>query len=875
MNLPQVTIAQEQEPVKRIDWVIHALLVATLAFLPLAFGTVEAWSELILVGMSGAMLLALGLRMIACRRGLPWTWVYVPVSAFTALAALQLLPLGKALVASLSPMTAATKVDLLSDLPSFDSLAAAMTLSFYPDATRHDLRIVVALIVIFLVVVTVYRTAALIKHLLGAIAVIGAVVASLSLLQTTTGTQNIYWLFHSGHRIADGGTFVNHSNFAQFMNLSVGAAMGLVLVRLYESFGGLRVTPAEVFNSMGQRRMLGVWALAAFAIVGIASVFVSLSRGGMIGCMIALTFLALMMVTKKSLRGRGLIMAAVALGAFLCILYIGFEAVHDRLATLREPNRADEGRLQIVQDIASAWTRYPLFGTGLGTHSVVYPMFDHSTSPSLAAHAENEYAQAAEETGALGLACLLVVGALIGWSFVRARRLTMPIRVAALGLGFGLVAILVQSFTDFGQHLPANAALSVVFCGLLVVISQLSGRKPDPASKPTGLLGKCVSGAVIVGLVLVTAAWSIPAAEGARQAEAHWRTASRMEDYLRTREWMGTNEDYAQLISEAAAAASAQPEHVEYRHWLGVYRWYAISRVRDVNGAVVVTPQTLGYAQRIIDELRGSRAVCPTFGATYCFTGQLECSVLGSDLGAKHIRKGYELGPCDPTACYVAGELDATQGALADSLAKMTRAVTLDADLFRDAVDFYVFGVSQPQLAVDLARGNAARLLAVAERLEESSPSGSMAAVRADLREMAASRAGQADASIWQAWVSLLSQANPTADLAARARADAVKLLEERCRRTDVRAWELAGMGDICASENDYSAAIDYYQRALAMSGGQVGWRLALAKTLAKAGKHAQAIDQARLCLRQQTALPAAQKLIAESSPKLGSGQTP
>ena len=72
----------------------------------------------------------------------------------------------------------------------------------------------------------------------------------------------------------------------------------------------------------------------------------------------ALAFTTLMMVTKRSLWGRAQLMALITLAAFACVLYIGFDAVYERIATLRALDRAEGGRWQIVQDIARAWTRF-------------------------------------------------------------------------------------------------------------------------------------------------------------------------------------------------------------------------------------------------------------------------------------------------------------------------------------------------------------------------------------------------------------------------------------------------------------------------------------------------------------------------------------
>jgi hypothetical protein len=49
----------------------------------------------------------------------------------------------------------------------------------------------------------------------------------------------------------------------------------------------------------------------------------------------------------------------------------------------------------------------------------------------------------------------------------------------ALGLGFGVVAILVHSAADFGQHVPAVAALTAVSCALLINLAHATARRRD------------------------------------------------------------------------------------------------------------------------------------------------------------------------------------------------------------------------------------------------------------------------------------------------------------------------------------------------------------------------------------------------------------
>ncbi|MHC4106219.1 MAG: O-antigen ligase family protein, partial [Planctomycetota bacterium] len=388
----------------KIDLTIEGLLYALLAFMPLAFGSVQAWSEEVVIILSVAITICFAVKLVSNRQfKFVWTWAYLPVAVFILIVVFQLIPLSVAFVDTISPNTARLKTELFSYLPNSDTLLGSMPLSFYPHATLTQLRLLLALASIFVVITNYFNTADKIKRLLFAIALIGGCVSLIAIAQIITSSEKIYWIIQTPHKIADAGPFVNHSNYGQFMNLSIGAALGLFLVMLHEFFYNKRFSAdllGQFFDSKPGKRS---WLLFSIIIMGMASIFASLSRGGMISMLIAMAFIILLLTRRNTVRGRGWLMVVMALAAFSCVLYIGFDAVYDRLATLRDLHHAQSGRIQILKDIALAWTKFPLFGTGLGTHEVVYPMFDRSTIAALAAHAENEYAQAAEETGILGL----------------------------------------------------------------------------------------------------------------------------------------------------------------------------------------------------------------------------------------------------------------------------------------------------------------------------------------------------------------------------------------------------------------------------------------------------------------------------------------
>src|SRR5947207_1379150 len=80
-----------------------------------------------------------------------------------------------------------------------------------------------------------------IKRLLGTVAVIGCAAGMLALAQDLTSSNAIFWFIPlSRGTKASGGPFVNHNNFAQFMNLSLGCAVALLLVKVQEASSSRR-----------------------------------------------------------------------------------------------------------------------------------------------------------------------------------------------------------------------------------------------------------------------------------------------------------------------------------------------------------------------------------------------------------------------------------------------------------------------------------------------------------------------------------------------------------------------------------------------------------------------------------------------------------
>jgi O-antigen ligase len=831
MGENQISFENPKAIPSKFDTVIEWLLGGLLIFMPLLFGARNAWTEEVVIVLSACIAICFSLKLIVDRnQRIVWSWAYVLVGLFTVIAAIQLVALPTNLVGKVSPHTVGLRTELLAELPQAEELLKSMTISLYPNGTKHDLRLVLSVAAVFFVVLNVFRRPGQIKRLLMVIALTGGLVALIALAQDIFGNGLRYWFVpypYYGYSKTFSGPFLNHNHYGQFINLSIGAAIGWLCAKLHEDFASKRIKVNAVLDYFSSPPAKLLWLLIAIMGLGAATVFISLTRGGMVSMLIAVVFTTLLLCSRRPLQGRAWIMVVMAFVAFTCILLVGFDAVYDRFGTLQN-FEGYEFRWQTLKDITVSFMHFPLLGTGLGTHSVVYPMYQNINTTLLFTHAENEYAQAIEETGLIGLVTLIIFAICVWSGYARnIRTARRPICSAAYGLGFGLLAILIHSFSDYGQHIPANAFLSAIFCALLISLAKPEKTKTStnkaitPPQKYRGLQTAVLLGTCAVWL------WAILGANNARIAEVHWKKALHIEKGLVNKDWQGTEGEYAELISQAAAASNYQPQNVIYRYWFNVYRWYSITETKGSDTEnTIAAEDSMPLVRNIVSELNKAIALCPTYGPSYSLAGQIEKFVFLNDAGAEKIRKGYLLAPCDPIACFVAGRLDVLEGKTEDSIAKFEKAVQLDGGLFKDVVNIYINYLSCPYLAISAAGDDIGRLRYVATVLEDMQYS----------------------------------------DLAEQACQKAKELLEIKCSQPDASAEDFASLAGVYRDQQANEKAIEYYRSALQLDYGQVHWRYALAILLAETDRIPEALHEARICVRLRPQFKEAERLVADLS---------
>src|SRR5438105_1212858 len=111
--------------------------------------------------------------------------------------------------------------------------------------------------------------------LLVAITCIGCAVAAIGLAQRLSSSDRIYWFIPTPSGSADAGPFVNHNHYAQFLNLSIGAALGLLVVKIRELNLRREWSAADVSAALKEPEARPVWLYATIVVAGVVAVFLS------------------------------------------------------------------------------------------------------------------------------------------------------------------------------------------------------------------------------------------------------------------------------------------------------------------------------------------------------------------------------------------------------------------------------------------------------------------------------------------------------------------------------------------------------------------------------------------------------------------------
>ncbi len=359
------------------------------------------------------------------------------------------------------------------ELRSVVAQEAIKTNSLYPPATRLRLAVFAVAFLTMLMCCEPARSTTLLRLILGLIAVNGMCIAAYGMMRRIQGSDLIY---DSLSAQAGFSSFINRNQAAGFLNMSIAAAVGWLMLLAPESPSklvgetGVKIRRRQFSLSECLSNLSGEQLMAATCIVVMAAgVLMTTSRGGIGSLAIAATVVAIVATRRFGLVAPCVVLAgglAVALSA-----YLGeWTGIQTRLESLSDPTTSWEGRLTHWKDTSGAVRDFPITGTGWGTYAYANLPYQRHQMELWYFNADNLYFEALVEGGAIGLGCylllwLLLLGAVIRLSGTTAGRDGRALAFAGLMV---LVSQAVHSATDFGLLRPSNGLLFALLMGLLL-----------------------------------------------------------------------------------------------------------------------------------------------------------------------------------------------------------------------------------------------------------------------------------------------------------------------------------------------------------------------------------------------------------------------
>ena len=457
------------------------ILALMVGMTPWAFGSVEAWAELgIDLAIGILALLRFGERSADRTTDRSSRLPSIALGGLVLFAIFQTLPLGPGVLGWVSPSSALKRAAMLPTQPEERAIPGTSSVgipcaavSSDPDASIQMVFRLLAGWLLFQSVSKIDRNTSTWAFVSNVIVVNSVVLSLFSIVQALSWNGRIYWIrpAYAASGWSVGGPFLSHNHLAAYLNLGLGLAIGVLLS------GNVR----ELFG----RDSTKLWAAYAAAIIALGTV-TSHSRSGFLGALGAGCLCILFL--RGRLRQVGFGFALILIIVCGCLAILGSStAAGARLATILD--LGDQGylaRLEVWRGALRAWSMRPLFGFGLGTFPVaVTPFLTHDRSVFFA-RAENEYVDMLVEGGVVGLFLVLAwmvgIGKLVARVF---REGSHRERTFVAGVGFGLMALAIQSGGDFAPHIPAVGVPALILCGLVVGLGSAARQGAAPEQRRT------------------------------------------------------------------------------------------------------------------------------------------------------------------------------------------------------------------------------------------------------------------------------------------------------------------------------------------------------------------------------------------------------
>jgi O-antigen ligase/tetratricopeptide (TPR) repeat protein len=446
--------------------IIFTLFIFVLLFSPLAFGTVEPWSLTIMETFSIFTLLLLLIRNLQNKDAFLYEIPgIIPLMFFLAYMFIQLIPLPSGIIKIVSPET----YNLYKETILINEPLTWVSLSINKKATLMEFFRITAYVAFYILTMQLLTKKDILKKTIAVIIVFASLLSFLGILQHILSNNKIFWF----RELTQGGTpfgpYVNRNHYAGLMEMLFPLVLSLFLFyKPHVTYNSFREKITEIFN----RKRTNIYILLGFAAILIGtSIFLSLSRSGIVSLCLSMIIFGVMFIAKGTNRKRGIIIIIIFILIVLSVGWFGWDPIFERFERVKNAQGdISELRIEIWKDSRNIINDFSVTGTGFGSFINIYPKYRTISGDGIADHAHNDYIELFSDGGAI--AFLISVCFLLTLLYKSYRAFLKRHEIYSIYLFIGSIAgmlsILIHSITDFNLHIGSNGLYFFFLLGLIV-----------------------------------------------------------------------------------------------------------------------------------------------------------------------------------------------------------------------------------------------------------------------------------------------------------------------------------------------------------------------------------------------------------------------
>lgn len=459
------------------------LFLAALIFSPLAFGTVETWSYLVM----GLMISAGAVMLVYSSRERPFFQVpgLIPLLMVNAFILFQLVPLPAIIVKLLSPSTYA----VYDGLAVLTGKTGLIPLSIYPRATLMELLRFSCYLLFYVIAVQFLSDRLLLKKTVVVITGFAAVLSLIAIIEFVTRSidypflgNKILWIRELSHKGSPMGPYVNRNHYAGLMEMIFPLVLAMFLV--YRPVMAKISIKRRLAGFFSHKRVSQHFLYGTAAVLIATSILLSLSRGGIISLAISMFIFSGLLIFRTNRKTSGYYIGVIVIVVLLLTGTSGWNAIVDRFEDLRgSSGEINLNRFVYWKDAADIIGDFTLTGAGVGTFEKIYPLYRTNPGTQVLEHAHNDYLEFLSTGG-------IILPALMGWAlfsilygaaktFMKRRE---PYSVLLfIGCVTSVSAVLLHCLVDFNMQVGANG-LYFFFILAMAVAAANTRMRTDTAT---------------------------------------------------------------------------------------------------------------------------------------------------------------------------------------------------------------------------------------------------------------------------------------------------------------------------------------------------------------------------------------------------------